>query len=394
MRSFTSATLRKANPTIKTFFDFTPSLADSCKRFYSSPVRELLVPAKFTLFDEVNENELEKFKKFAGFKRDKDLTLDLSNSTVVQFAKEDIEVSEADKIEEIAIIAGDNMTVHYGARGVAASANKSPRDLLKHSLIIPKRSTGVLTLLKHVPFLIEASDPHKSSAMAGSRLVKVPTHEENITRYSLTKVTDLPPETAKIITLRLQQAIFENKKNEYFYEEITSRVYPPSESNRSSGTLMNFENEDNHTTNTHYHPGERSLHVLTTNKASGVTLNFCGIGENPDNRKDCEVKLVFPKNSALILNFSPFTHHKFHGEFVCMSIHPREGDNLIQALESGVLPKGFLETATVFSKAVDDPQQESWHILPKLLDDTPSSLPNISNYQQIVTPSLNKGQTP
>ncbi|MBL6664235.1 MAG: hypothetical protein ISQ34_00125 [Rickettsiales bacterium] len=200
--------------------------------------------------------------------------------------------------------------------------------------------------------------------------MEVPTFEENISRYNLVKIIDIPPETAKILSINLQRAIYEDKNNEYFYEEVTAKKYSPTKYNRSSGTLMNFETDllgVERRTESHYHPGERSLYIVTTNKTAGVTLNFCGIVESPDDRKDCEVKLEFPKNSILSLNFPPYTHHKFNGEFICMSIHPREGANLIESLENGTLPKGFLESATVFS-----PKGESWRVSNPEAHDTQS----------------------
>jgi hypothetical protein len=99
--------------------------------------------------------------------------------------------------------------------------------------------------------------------------------------------------------------------------------------------------------------------MVATSK-SGVTLNFCGVNENPDDRKDSKVDIEFPKNSMMVLNFPLFTHHKFHGDFVCMSVHPKEGNKLIEATRSGTLPRGFLESATVFSQTSED--TEKWGI--------------------------------
>ncbi len=90
--------------------------------------------------------------------------------------------------------------------------------------------------------------------------------------------------------------------------------------------------------------------IFTTDKPSSATLNFCGISENPDEREDSKVHLKFEENSIMVLNFPHYTHHKFCGEFVCVSIHPNEGLNLIEALQSGNLSAGFLKTATIFSK--------------------------------------------
>ena len=291
--------------------------------------------------------------------------LRLDNKSVNQVAIEDIMLTEEDSTGQIVIASQEEVTVRYGERGIAASKNILPKDLLSKSFVIQPRSIGVLDIKTHVPFLIETHDPQKVVVLASCPLTQVPTYEENISRYSKTTVVELPQEAARILSLRLQQSIFEDKKNEYFYEEITSRVYQPTTHNRSSGTLMNFELEDaskavGKTTESHYHPGERSLYIFTTNKSAGVALNFCGIHEDPNERPDCEVKLKFDKNSIAVLNFPPFTHHKFNGEFVCMSIHPREGNRLIEAVQSGTLPKGFLESATVFSSSKKN--QEEWKL--------------------------------
>jgi hypothetical protein len=242
-----------------------------------------------------------------------------------------------------------------------------------HSLAIPKGTYGVLDVLKHVPFSIFALDPTKSFAVAGCPLEEVLTHEENIKRYSLNTSCSLSPDDAKRLSIEIQRRIFNDYTKQKFYEEVTSIVYKPNPENRSSGTLMNFESEDHshdRTTAMHYHPGERSLHIITTKKPAAVTLNFCGIAENPDERKDCEVHLKFPENSMLVLNFPPCTHHKFHGDFVCMSVHPREGTNLIRAVSTGTLPKGFLESATVFSNTSIDPKV--WHLSTPTTDQAPS----------------------
>jgi hypothetical protein len=42
-----------------------------------------------------------------------------------------------------------------------------------------------------------------------------------------------------------------------------------------------------------------------------------------------------------------------------MSVHPREGKNLIEAVQSGTLPMGFLESATVFSATEEN--QKKWN---------------------------------
>jgi len=237
--------------------------------------------------------------------------------------------------------------------------------LLKHKCKIEAGTMGVLNIRQHVPFLISSEEPEKTVVLDLTELAEVLDHEKNKNRYSMHTVCNLEPDDAKRLTLELQTKIYRDYKKENFYEEVTSRVYPPTTFNPSSGTLMSFEAVDinaqkGEATAMHYHPGQRSLHIITTNKAAGVTLNFCGIAENPDEREDSKVHLDFPNNSMIVLNFPPYAHHKFHGEFVCLSVHPREGKNLIEKLRSGDLEGGFLESATVFSKNNQDKDQ--WNV--------------------------------
>ncbi len=294
--------------------------------------------------------------------RNKSTILNLKEAKVLQVATEDIEISDDDKFGSIILASEGGFRVRYGDYGIMPSSLIKPLDLLNKDLEI-KEQFGVLNIRKHIPFLIEAKNPDQCLALNMAELSEVYDYEINKSRFSLNVVCELKPEQAKQMSLALQNKIFYDKSNEYFYEEVTSKVYKPTIYNKSSGTLMNFANNDpmqDNKTASHYHPGERSLIIITTNKPSGVTLNFCGVAENPEHRKDCEQYVEFPKNSMLALNFPPYTHHKFHGEFDCLSIHPREGANLIEAVQSGTLPKGFLESATVFSKT--DKDSEKWDI--------------------------------
>lgn len=311
----------------------------------------------------------------------KSMKLDLTKSEVMQVKTEDIEVNRYDKFGQIIIASKDDINVRYGNKGIAPSAKKKPIDLLEYDLAIPAKTFGVLDIHKHVPFLIEAENPKEVLALSSSNLTSVFDYEENKKKYSFDLILPLPKEVAKLLFIKFQDRIFSDRANEYFYEEITSKAYKPTKHNRSSGTLMNFESEElgsENSTNMHYHPGERSLHIFTTNKPAAATLNFCGIAENPDERKDCEVHLDFPKNSFIALNFPPYTHHKFHGDFVCLSVHPREGENLIEMVKSGNLPKGFLETATVFSATEES--KKKWNLsLPVYAEDFENSKTKVPN---------------
>jgi hypothetical protein len=313
----------------------------------------------FTCISE-SEEEVSKLGKVIDKKRKENSSAfrpNLLQSGVMQLRTEDIELGEGGGVGHIIVAAGEDLNVLYGKRGIAPSKAITPMDMLTQSLVIPKGVLGVLDIKTHVPFMINAKEPHKSFAITESSLARVPKYEEMISQYSLNVIAPLNADIAKRTAIKVQDRIFDDRNYEMFYEEVTSRVYSPTEFNKSSATLMNFERREfgvDKTTAMHYHPGERILFIYTTDKDAGVTINFCGIEENPDDRPDCKVHLRFKENSISTLVFPPYVHHKFHGEFVCISVHPREGDKLIEAVRSGSLPKGFLESATVFSGKKND----------------------------------------
>lgn len=301
----------------------------------------------------------------SSIKGGKSSILDVKTPKVMQVAVQDVKTSQQDEFGSMLIESSSDVNIKYGDLGIMPSKSTSPSELLKHKCKIEAGTMGVLNIRQHVPFLISSEEPEKTVVLDLTELEEVLDHEKNKNRYSMHTVCNLEPDDAKRLTLELQTKIYRDYKKENFYEEVTSRVYPPTTFNPSSGTLMSFEAVDinaqkGEATAMHYHPGQRSLHIITTNKAAGVTLNFCGIAENPDEREDSKVHLDFPNNSMIVLNFPPYAHHKFHGEFVCLSVHPREGKNLIEKLRSGDLEGGFLESATVFSKNNQDKDQ--WNV--------------------------------
>ena len=263
---------------------------------------------------------------------------------VMEISSEDVG-NVNNKFGQITIASGKDTIVRYGDIGIKASENTSPEDLLKRSIIVP-RGVSVLDIEQLRPFRIEAIK--EAFVSTESPLERTYAHRENIGRYSLNHLFTMPPIDTKRLSLRIQDRIFNDPKMEAFYEESTSALYRPTIYNKSSGTLMDFENNAGKTTDMHYHPGERVLLIVTTAKTAGATLNFCGISENPDIRTDCNVELNFPQYSIMALVFPPNTHHKFHGDFVCLSVHPREGMNIIDAVNSGTIPMGFLENAPPF----------------------------------------------
>lgn len=307
--------------------------------------------------------DLEKFKRTKNYANSLKGAFGIKNKEVIKVSNNDIDIDSHDIFGAITLLSKDDITIRYGERGLEPSSGILPIDLLKKSLIIPANSFGVLHVQRHVPFLIDANI-ETTIMESGDQFKKVLTFEENINKFSLLLLADLPHPVSKVISINLQKRIYEDEKKERFYEEMTSKVFLPDKSMDNSGTLMNFDYADEDIekrTDHHYHPGDRVLLISSGNRESGVILNFCGVNENPKDRKDCEVKLNFKKNSLSILRFPAFTHHKFTGDFVCLSVHPKEGKNIIEAVQSGTLPKGFLESATVFSGKENQP----WNILDK-----------------------------
>ena len=233
--------------------------------------------------------------------------LDLVTPKILQVRDEDIELTEEDKKGKIILATKDDLEILYGERGKVASKESPPSKLLTKKYVVPGGSFGVLGVDKHVPFQIKASDRENVVAIASCNLTNFLSIEDSLKRYSMDLLTDLPVDVAKRISIKIQGRIFEDRGNENFYEEVTSKVFTPTEHIRSSGTLMNFERKQfgiDNTTDSHYHPGERALLIFTTEKEAGVTLNFCGTEESPEDRKDCEVRKDFPRNSFLMKTFS------------------------------------------------------------------------------------------
>ncbi len=282
--------------------------------------------------------------------------LRLGDPDPLQVAIEDI---DNNRFGEVVVVSKKGLRLSYGERGVSASDRRTPRDLLTYEMELPERSIGTLLLPEHVPFSI---DGEEGLAFAACALERVLPHRDNISRYSLHQIIEMPADTAKVVSIKLQERIFTSKDSEEFFEETTLPVKTPDVESTSSLTLMNFEKQEpgfDSTTDMHFHPGKRVLIVYTTGRSAGVTLNFCGVDENPDERKDSEVKLKFKPNSASVLTFPAFCHHKFEGAFDCASIHPRDGIGIIEALKEGRLTGGFLEGATTFSKTTTK-IEEKW----------------------------------
>ncbi|MES2677583.1 MAG: hypothetical protein V4612_04645 [Pseudomonadota bacterium] len=351
--------MRSSNILLKEILNrFGPGLYHIQQRDFANKVRNLITPPEVyysILRSDISGGEMDMFYALPSTlegKESRSTVLDLKNPEVLQVSSPDIGLPD-DKIGSIIIAAGEKTEVHYGDYGVMPSSTKTPMELLKKTITIPKGSFGVLKLGELIPFTINSTNPDRVVAIRTMELSKVCNHEENIQRYSISTICKLTPKQAKQLSLAIQTQIFHDPHSQNFYEEVTSVIQKPTTQIRSSGTLMNFAAEDpDKTTDMHYHPGDRILIIVTTNKKAGATLNFCGVAEVPEQRQDSEVKIDFPENSVLLLSFPNKTHHKFHGmEFDCLSIHPLEGMGFIQAIQSNAkLDKGFLETATEFSK--------------------------------------------
>lgn len=285
--------------------------------------------------------------------------LDLVNPYVLKTRAMDVELTEEDRYGKIILASEDDINIRYGDCGFAPSASIKPTDLLKYQIKIRGGSFGVLDTKHHTPFLIEVANPERVFAMAINNIVRVEEYSRKEVEgsCSINPRLDLPEDLARRLHIKIQDKIFSDHRNERFFEEVTLLSSPPTPINPSSMTYMNFERRKygmDNSTDSHYHPGDRMLDVLTISKEAGVKLNFCGINENPEERKDCEVVLNFPLNSFVTVKFPAYCHHKFYGDFVCVSIHPQDGPNIIEAVKNGTLPKGFLESATVFSSKEKD----------------------------------------
>jgi hypothetical protein len=227
-------------------------------------------------------------------------------------------------------------------------------DSLVNKYLLPANQLIAIQTLAHTPFKFNFLKDTKFFAKFGENFEKVLSYQEIKNQYSLNKIADLTKEQANVLSKIITDTIDNDPNKEYFFDEITSKKVLPSESLPTSITAMTFEEEQ--TSPTHYHPtGERMLIIATTDKPSGAILNFCGVSENPEKHKDTEQKINFPSNSLITLRFPAYVHHKFIGSFNCLSVHPKEGKNMIAALKDGSLNKGFLEMATVISDAKQKP---------------------------------------
>lgn len=244
----------------------------------------------------------------------------------------------------------DDIEIKFGEPGIMARKGQTKKELLPFTKHIEGGTIGMLEVGRQVPFSIKMSN--NSLAIAIEEMKKFPSFSENINRCSMHVLNKnkLPDKVSGSISHSLRYNIYNNLKNERFGNEITLPIYKADGENRSSSILMNFVGIDKEIENsdTHYHPGERVLYIFTEDSDSGVTINLCGINEIPDDRPDLRKSYNFPKNSIIVLKFPALAWHQFKGRFVCISNHPKEGENFIHAVKNNSLTDGYLTTATVF----------------------------------------------
>ena len=313
-------------------------------------VKKSFSTAKATKLIELNNrDDRHKLQDTLLGQKDNGVKLDIEESS--EFLIQDTESSKKSKSGQIlAFNFGKDTELWHGDYGISTSNNNpKPENLLKHKLILPKNYFTAIDIRKNTVFFPEK---HKDLFLIGNpeQIYEVLPVEEKKKQGSLTMVTEFLPDVAEAASAELRHKILRNPKKEKFFEETTLPIIKPTSHTKSSQTLMDFSEKQEETTAMHYHPGERELIIFTTDKPAGVVLNFCGIMENPDEHPECEKQFEFPPNSMVVLKFPPYTHHKFLGSFVCTSVHPREGKNIIEAVQSGNIKGGFLESATVMSK--------------------------------------------
>jgi len=269
----------------------------------------------------------------------------------------DVELRENDAYSKILVVSKSKatlpLTIRYGGRGVAPSPTKTPEQLLERSFTLPKGEVGIVGIRNHVPFSFDSASEDEAEILPldDLRVVKEYDREEIEQRSSMTKVLELPNYIARTINAEMVKKVCSDTKHEDFYEETTLPLIKPDATNQSSETAMIFDYEEGigkHATKSHYHPGDRVLYVFTTNVPSGVTLNHCGINEDPNKCPHTAVHYDFPPNSLIILRFEESNHPRFKGKFTCISGHPKDGKNIIENIGKG--NAGFLASATVFSQ--------------------------------------------
>jgi hypothetical protein len=310
-------------------------------RFFSNSV----IMQKLLSIKEMSEKEKNQLIQSFANKQNQRMHADVNR--VSKFLIQDI--SDAKLYGQIFLFQdGKGAKIKYGKEGFDTS-NKipHPEDLIEYEKEIPQDSLSLIKVANNTAFKI---DGNKKIAVITNpaEIYDALPHEKRKQECKCYVLIELDKKTARKLYDSLVIKIHKNPKKEQFFEETTLPFLLPTAYIKSSQTLMHFSESQEDTTDMHYHSGERELIIITTDNPASAVLNVCGTNESPDEHPECDVKVNLKPNSISVLKFPPYTHHKFYGDFVCTSVHPREGQNFIKALNEGALGN-FLESNTVLS---------------------------------------------
>ena len=254
--------------------------------------------------------------------------------------------------------AKEPLIINYGKQGLSPNNScPKPDNLLTDKLELPLGS-HIVSIPALTPFNFETSCKQTLlMPVEGAYITNIPHVKHALNAMETQKLYEFEPRIAEMISAQLALEIFSNPHKQKFYEEDTSIKMVPSNENHSSGTLMRFKGKQaaEDTTPTHFHPGERCLFIFTTEQPASATLSSCGIYENPNDASSPKRTLDFSPNSLHILRFPPYTHHKFHGEFLAFSVHPYETPDVIAKMyQAKDNEGGFLGMSTILSECSND----------------------------------------
>lgn len=374
--------LNKVNPRLALRYSFLRSFSSSVLSLRKSEQDVNAIPIYTTKAKKGLSGMLRKLEENLPKKSfDSQLSTEtnLSSSRVFRFERSDIIPNKEEDYGKALLFTGPKgAMVHYATKALAPRKYQDPVELLEEKKYVNPNQLSILEIRHQLPFtVVDSSSKSIIIPSPGTKVSEILPHEQNIERYSLKRISEIGEDDAKRINIKIMQAIYEDPHKQNFYEEKTSVVqYPEITHNQNSATLMSFESQTRGigTTAMHFHPGEKMLIIYTTDKDAGVELNFCGTDESPVDRPDCERKIQFPQNSMLVLSFPENTHHRFWGDFVCISVHPKEGPNIVDSIKTGNLTEGFLEYATVFSKGNEVKKSQEEKLSTDILQATQDNL--------------------
>ena len=106
--------------------------------------------------------------------------------------------------------------------------------------------------------------------------------------------------------------INQDQNTELFSGEHVSQILAAKENNMSSAYFMAFNQEDEQ--ELHYHTGSRILFIFTKKNASAH------LGTSSDSLKEEKME----DGSMYVLRMNAEVFHQFAGDFVAISIHPKD----------------------------------------------------------------------